>query len=260
MQTIKIEETSGGESKERRKILVVGKEGTFTENVMTYAVHLAERLDYDILALSVDTAHTGETFRKSAIKAAGIFRKRAAKRGVFCDHVTKFGELGMAVEELNHEVKRIEFVITDSEVNKEDVAREVTVPLFSVVSNSFNNIQGGKDMANEQNTQKEKQTLTTIGYGILTAAMYAAVFLNADTVMKFFTKGGLYATLPIATVFVFSFAHGAFASNLWSLLGIEAHKKDALRQTEKKIIQKRKQAQKKPRAYAYVNPFHRIDK
>jgi hypothetical protein len=39
--------------------------------------------------------------------------------------------------------------------------------------------------------------------------------------MQFFTKGGYYAALPIATVFVFSFAHGAFASSLWSVLGIE---------------------------------------
>lgn len=259
MQTTKLKETSGGENKERRKILVVGKGGAYPEAIVSYVVSLAERLDYDILALSVDTVHAGETFRKQALRDAKVLKKRAGRSGIRCEHMMKVGDLGSAVEELNHEVKRIEFVVTDSEVNREEVAREVTVPMFSVISNSLN-VKGGKDMANEQNVQKGKPVKETIGYGILTAALYAAVFLNADTVMHYFTKGGVYAAFPIASVFAFSFAHGAFASNLWSLLGIEAHKKDALRQTEKKVVQKRKQAQKRPRAYAYVNPFHRIDK
>ena len=259
MQKRRLEETSRGVSRERRKILVVGKGGFFTENIMSYAVHLAERLDYDILALSVATTYGGEPFRKEVLKTADVLEKRAAASGIRCEHVMKCGDLGAAVEELNHEVKRIEFVVTDSEVNREEVAREVTVPMFSVVSNSLSD-EGGKIMADEHSVQKGKPVVQTIGYGILTAALYAAVFLNSDTVMQYFTKGGLYAAFPIATVFIFSFAHGAFASNLWSLLGIEALKKDALRQTEQKVVQKKKQAQKRPRAYAYVNPFHRIDK
>ena len=67
----------------------------------------------------------------------------------------------------------------------------------------------------------------TIGLGLGSVALYAAVFTNSDTVMKYFTKGGIFAALPIVTVFAFSFVHGAFASNLWSLLGIEATKKVA---------------------------------
>jgi hypothetical protein len=69
----------------------------------------------------------------------------------------------------------------------------------------------------------------TMLFGVLTAGCYGALFLNADTVMRYFTRGAWYAALPIATAFLFSFVHGAFASNLWSLLGIEARKtqKDA---------------------------------
>jgi hypothetical protein len=259
MRRRELEGTSQGESMERRKILVVGKEGIFTEEIIVYVLHLAERLDYDILTLSVDTAHGGEEFRKKTLRSANVLRKRAAEKGISCRHAMKLGDLGAAVEEINHEVKRIEFVVTDSAVNRDEVAREVTVPMFSVVSNSLSD-QGGKIMADDHGNQKGKPVVQTIGYGILTAGLYAAVFLNSDTVMQYFTKGGLYAALPIATVFVFSFAHGAFASNLWSLLGIEAMKKGALRQTEQKVVQKKKQAQKRPRAYAYVNPFHRIDK
>ena len=61
-------------------------------------------------------------------------------------------------------------------------------------------------------------------YGMLSAVLYAAVFTNTSTLMPFFTAGSYLAALPIATAFLFSFVHGAFASNLWSALGIEATK------------------------------------
>lgn len=70
--------------------------------------------------------------------------------------------------------------------------------------------------------QKKKPVGKTLFYGMLSVALYAAVFSYSDAVLQLFTRGGAYAALPIATVFVFSFAHGGFASNLWSLLGVEA--------------------------------------
>jgi len=69
---------------------------------------------------------------------------------------------------------------------------------------------------------KKKPVGKTILYGVITAILYAAAFANSEAVLQLFTRGGAYAALPIAAVFVFSFAHGAFASNLWSVLGIEA--------------------------------------
>jgi hypothetical protein len=77
-------------------------------------------------------------------------------------------------------------------------------------------------MAATHGLTKKKPLAKTIVYGVITAALYAAAFTHSDAVLQLFTKGGYYAALPIATVFVFSFAHGAFASNLWSMLGIEA--------------------------------------
>ncbi len=68
----------------------------------------------------------------------------------------------------------------------------------------------------------KKPLAKTIIYGAITAILYAAVFSNADAVLHLFARGGLYAALPIGAVFVFSFAHGAFAGNLWSVLGVEA--------------------------------------
>ncbi|MEW6111884.1 MAG: hypothetical protein AB1664_07125 [Thermodesulfobacteriota bacterium] len=70
--------------------------------------------------------------------------------------------------------------------------------------------------------KKRKLFMKTALYGAVTAVLYAVVFTNSDWVMQLFTRGGVYAALPIATVFIFSFAHGAFAGNLWSSLGIDA--------------------------------------
>ena len=75
--------------------------------------------------------------------------------------------------------------------------------------------------ANSQH-RKNKLIIQTVLCGAITAVLYGAVFMNAGAVVELFARGGYYAALPIATVFVFSFAHGTFSSNFWSLLGIEA--------------------------------------
>lgn len=64
-------------------------------------------------------------------------------------------------------------------------------------------------------------------FGVLTAGLYGAVFANSDWVMEHFTRGAWYAALPVATAFLFSFVHGAFASNLWSVLGVGVTRRPA---------------------------------
>lgn len=257
MRTDSIEGPERMEGTERRKILVVGNEGGFTEDIITYAIHLAQRMGHDLLALSVGRSIESAAQASQAAKTAESFRSRAEACGVRCEHLRRFGDPGAVVEDLSHEVKRIEFMVADSRIRLEDVSREIAVPIYTVAPNSSLEKGAGK-MSKESGLEKKKPWVQTIGFGLGAVALYAAVFTNSDTVMRYFTKGGWYAALPIATVFLVSFIHGAFASNLWSLLGVEAMKKDALRATEVKVAQKRKQARKRPRAYAYVNPFHKI--
>jgi len=61
-------------------------------------------------------------------------------------------------------------------------------------------------------------------FGGLSVILYTTLFLKSEAVMQFFTRGGIYAALPIATVFLFSYIHGSFAGSFWSVLGIEAQK------------------------------------
>jgi hypothetical protein len=254
---------------ERPKIMVAVEQPELPDCVMDYTVHLAERLRYDILAMHVgNLAQTSnlaprltlvqEQYSRRAKDAAEVLKRKANQRGIQCEHVVRFGDLANTVGKLHQEFKRIEFVITDSEANKEQIYDEVTIPVFSVTPTYWWSEKGEKIMSKEPTSKKKQALGKAIGFGIASAGMYAAVFAYSDTIMKYFTRGSWYAALPIVTVFAFSYVHGAFAGHLWSALGIEAKKKDTLHVTEEKVVQPRKQLRKKPRAHAYVNPWHRI--
>ncbi len=73
--------------------------------------------------------------------------------------------------------------------------------------------------------KKKKALKNTIAFGVLSTALYLAVFLNEDLVTKFFTKGGIYCVLPVFTAIIFSFVHGAFTGNFLSAIGIEPSRK-----------------------------------
>lgn len=73
-----------------------------------------------------------------------------------------------------------------------------------------------------KSSQGKKPIGKTIVYGLVTAGMYAGVFCFADTIAAYFARGSVWAAGPIATVLLFSYAHGTFAHNLWEALGISA--------------------------------------
>jgi hypothetical protein len=240
-----------------RKILVVSQGETLDMEVMDYAVNLAERLGYDLIALCVNPAlgqkgkffspyrqHLREKFSQRALAGGEALKRKLALKDISFEQVVKFGALGQAVAEVNRKIKRIEFVITPAGVKEEEVTGEIALPVFSI-----SGYQGERTMAKESDSKGSRLIGKTVGLGIAAAALYAAVFLNADTVMKYFTRGAWYAALPVATVFVFSFVHGAFASQFWSLMGIEATKK----------VQPRPTAAKRPVARKRPRPQLRLD-
>jgi hypothetical protein len=250
--------TSNHGQEVKRKILVVGKDYAFSNGVVDYAANLSQRLGYDIIAMSVNPAlgQSGKFFSPYNQHLRGKFTQRAqdawvtveselAGQGIHSEHVVKFEGLAGAIKDLNHEVKRIDFVITDAGIKDEEITGEIPLPVFSI-----SGYQGEKIMAQEHHETANRGKLIgrTIGLGLGSLALYAAVFTNSGTVMKYFTKGGIFAALPILTVFAFSFVHGAFASNLWSLLGIEATKK-----VQPRVAAKRPAPRKRPRPQLNLN-------
>lgn len=218
--------------RENRKILVVSQEPGFGESVLTYATNLAERLGYDLVAVNVGPEGDGRQwwtapwrklrqakFLVQARRSVRQARQRLAAKGLRFEHLVRFGKLGAAIEQLNHERKRIEFVLNASAASEAEMLGGVTLPVFTIRA-----IQGDRTMA-EAEVRNWQMVGRTIGWGLATVVLYAAVFLNSDTVMTYFTRGGLYAALPVATVFAFSYVHGTFAHLVWEMLGIRAPQK-----------------------------------
>jgi hypothetical protein len=70
-------------------------------------------------------------------------------------------------------------------------------------------------------------------FGMCSAIVYGAVLSYQGLITAYFTRGALYAALPIAGAFTLSYVHGHFTSYFWSVLGIEAKKSAVVRQTPK---------------------------
>lgn len=234
----------------KRKILVAVRGLTVSPGVLDYAAQLAERLDYDLLVLNLNLGpllekkfslyqkYLEERFAGQARAAWVEVQGQLAARGISCRQVARSGEVGQAVADLCQEFRRIDFVITDG-LKDEETTGKIPFPVFSITG-----FQGEKVMAREQGRLELTSWGKTAVFGGLTAALYAAVFLNGGTVMSYFTLGGWYAALPIATVFVFSFVHGAFAHHLWEALGVEAPRKA----TQPRPAAKRPVRRQRPRA------------
>ena len=75
------------------------------------------------------------------------------------------------------------------------------------------------------NSTKKKPVGKMLVMGLISIALYTLLLARQDEVNGMFGKGGWFAFLPIITAFVFSFIHGTFTGDFWTVLGIEAAKK-----------------------------------
>jgi hypothetical protein len=181
-----------------RKILVVSREPGFSEAVVDYAVNLAERLGYDLIAMNVGLDETPAgmmtspyrrylqgKFRRQAKAAVSPIEAAARRMGRGFEHLVRFGHLSDAVEALNQEKRRIEFVLNASETSEAEMAVGVTLPVFTIKGD-----QGGRIMGSGLNRGGWHLSVKTLGWGVATAALYAAVFSNTSSIMGYFTGGG----------------------------------------------------------------------
>lgn len=237
----------------RSCILLVTANSQLEPPVMEYTINVADRMNCKVLATYVNTlplfwqdGTQQRLFAATIEQNAAAFKKKAAARGVTFEFVQESGKISQVISRLCRIVKRVEFVLIDQGIKIEEAASASPVPVFNIVCTDARtgrvipNHQAKKLFKGEKNmkvTSRKSHFLKTLIFGAMTAVFYAAVFSNSDFIMKYFTKGGLFALLPVATVFAFSYAHGSFTSNFWSALGIEGSKGATLKQT--KTVEKR---------------------
>ena len=67
-------------------------------------------------------------------------------------------------------------------------------------------------MATNYSKTKKRPVGKLVAFGICSAVIYGAILLNQGLITAYFTRGALYAALPIAGAFALSFVHGNFTS------------------------------------------------
>ncbi|MGD9949089.1 MAG: universal stress protein, partial [Desulfobulbus sp.] len=194
-------------------------------------------------------------FTSAMRESALAFQAKAQSQGVIVEHLAEFGKISSVIDRLCHAKKRIEFVVIDKGIRLTAVSKDSPVPVFPVITTKsgqssktiFHNTQG-KGVFAMSTISKAHHVKNCFIFGALTACLYAAVSTHTDFVMKYWAKGGIYALLPVATVFAVSYFHGNFTSSFWSMLGIEASKTTNKKpvETDRKVVAPRPDA--RPRA------------
>jgi hypothetical protein len=65
-----------------------------------------------------------------------------------------------------------------------------------------------------------------VASGIASGSLYLLLYWYESEILAAFTRtDGWYPALPVATAFVFSFAHGVFTAYFWEVLGIRGRKR-----------------------------------
>jgi hypothetical protein len=116
------------EKKISAKLLVVGRESTFSPEIIDYALEMAQRMSYEIMALnsvplscetfklfSSPRKKLCQEFREISEDNVKVFREKAEKIDLPFSHVVKFIEPDEALEEMKREFRDIEFVISEAE-------------------------------------------------------------------------------------------------------------------------------------------------
>lgn len=117
------------------RLLVVGRESVFSEEIIDYAIEMAERLSYGIIALntaplSCDTFRLFSSSRKQICddfeeiskKNSTAFQERAEKKGISFMHVVKFSDSYEVLKEIKAEIGEFEFVVSEVEEDPDDAS------------------------------------------------------------------------------------------------------------------------------------------
>ena len=111
-----------------KKLVVVGKESLFSKDIIEYAVDLAARMEYDIVALNTAplSCDTFKLFSESrdkicsdfqllAMDSAEPFQEAAEAKGISFTHIVKYTDSNEVMSELREEIGDFEFVVSEEE-------------------------------------------------------------------------------------------------------------------------------------------------
>ncbi|MBF0563709.1 MAG: hypothetical protein HQK89_00545 [Nitrospirae bacterium] len=141
------------------------------------------------------------------------------------------------MSKLSDELDKQFSAITFAEAGEFDTARDMLNEGKQVTPA----LQGAKadtlTAGNQKASEWRKETLTdnyarlkkkpyskTLILGLISLSLYVVLFERQHEINDLFSKGGIYAFLPIIAAFIFSFFHGGFTGGFWEIIGIDAKK------------------------------------
>ncbi|MFP4477443.1 MAG: hypothetical protein ACLFOY_17905 [Desulfatibacillaceae bacterium] len=126
--------------KPKSAIVVLGQAHNFSPQLREYAIGLARRLDYDILAVNARHIHLDiaslaerakQDFTERCAQSAALFQSEAMQAGVGFTHTVQFGEGTDVIKELHKELSNLEYVVCEPDECKEGEP-EPAIPVFSL--------------------------------------------------------------------------------------------------------------------------------
>ena len=112
---------------DRKNLVVASHDSRFSEDIVSYAIEMAQRMDYGIIAVNAanlthdvteffSTSHEKlyKDFKETSIQNVEAFRKIAAEKGLKFAHTTKFSNIDHAIDEIVKECGQIEFIISEN--------------------------------------------------------------------------------------------------------------------------------------------------
>lgn len=130
-------------SDEKRSILAIGREDSFSEALTEYSLAMAKRLGFELVALNVTDAPLSlpaarredaiEFFKQSSAKNISALKEQAEKDGVTFNHVIEIGDQDAAIDNLHAEYPGMRYVLTepDPEVAKKSNGK-ADIPVFAL--------------------------------------------------------------------------------------------------------------------------------
>lgn len=106
-------------------LLVIGNGDTFSRRMIDYALEMARRMSYPILALNIAPLHEEavrmfapprskiQEFEEKARENVRPFEAAARELGIEFSHTVKFGDTDSVIQEVGAEYGPIEFVISE---------------------------------------------------------------------------------------------------------------------------------------------------
>lgn len=106
-------------------LLVIGNGNTFSQRMIDYALEMAQRMTYEILALNVaplpeeavklfaPSSNKIQEFEEKSRENARAFETAAQEMGISITHAVKFGDTDSVIQQVSKEYGPIEFVVSE---------------------------------------------------------------------------------------------------------------------------------------------------